>query len=284
MPEISVIIRAKNEEAAIGKTLESLSSQNSFLPFEVIVVDSGSTDRTVSIAESFNVRLLRMPPEIFSYGRALNRAISEARGSILCNLSAHCIPVTGRWLEALTAPIVQGAAQASFGRQVAVQGLNPWEEFYLETLFPPGGLCEGRVPFSNANCAFSREMWEKQKFDEELPRWEDYLWYLLAKDRYDFFYVPEASVRHSHPFSAQWIETMSFKDGRAAALIAKKYGIDIHGGKTSSVFSKIDLLLRDGIETARFFIRKGYWKPLLEIPRTKIRGYSAYWKGYRSVP
>ena len=51
-PLVSVIVPARNEEALLGRCLESLAAQTE-VDFEIIVVDDGSTDRTREIAQSF---------------------------------------------------------------------------------------------------------------------------------------------------------------------------------------------------------------------------------------
>ena len=64
-PEVSIIVPARNEEASLGPCLESLIAQTG-VPFEIIVVDDGSSDRTREIAQSFaGVRLISPgnPPE-----------------------------------------------------------------------------------------------------------------------------------------------------------------------------------------------------------------------------
>src|ERR1700687_1548083 len=52
IPEVSIIVPARNEEASLGACLESLTAQTG-VAFEIIVVDDGSTDRTRAIAQSF---------------------------------------------------------------------------------------------------------------------------------------------------------------------------------------------------------------------------------------
>lgn len=61
-PIVSIIVPARNEEACLETCLESLLDQRG-VPFEVIVVDDGSTDKTRKIAESFHsVRVMSAPP------------------------------------------------------------------------------------------------------------------------------------------------------------------------------------------------------------------------------
>src|SRR5205823_6231841 len=88
-PLISVVVRTYNEEAALPVLLDGLRSQRENR-FEVVVVDSGSTDRTREIAamcRDVNVRLVDL--ERFTYGRALNVGIEAARGRFVAFLSAH---------------------------------------------------------------------------------------------------------------------------------------------------------------------------------------------------
>jgi len=78
---ISVVIPALNEEAAIGATVAETSdvlTKAGLLPFEIIVVDDGSTDRTAIVAENAGARILRHPHNV-GYGRALKNGIENAK-------------------------------------------------------------------------------------------------------------------------------------------------------------------------------------------------------------
>ncbi|HEX6714963.1 MAG TPA: glycosyltransferase, partial [Thermoleophilaceae bacterium] len=72
-PSVSVIIRAKDEAAAIGEILDLvLAQQLDTGEVEVIVVDSGSTDGTLEIVRERAVQLIEIPSATFSFGGALN--------------------------------------------------------------------------------------------------------------------------------------------------------------------------------------------------------------------
>ena len=66
MPKTSIILRTKNEEKWVGECLKRLSEQT-YRDFEIIAVDSGSTDRTLEIVKNFDVKLFQIRPEEFSY-------------------------------------------------------------------------------------------------------------------------------------------------------------------------------------------------------------------------
>lgn len=102
----SIIIRAFNEDHQIGRLLYVISKQ--VLPngvtYEVILVDSGSTDATVAIAKSMGAKIVSIKKEEFSFGRALNVGCKAAKGDILLFASAHVYPVYTDWLEQMLKP------------------------------------------------------------------------------------------------------------------------------------------------------------------------------------
>ena len=64
----SIIIRAYNESQHLGRLLEGIKQQT-IQDVDVILVDSGSTDSTVEIAESYGARIVRIPSAEFTFGR-----------------------------------------------------------------------------------------------------------------------------------------------------------------------------------------------------------------------
>lgn len=278
---IALIIRTKNEENSIGRVLANIFSQKHADPIQIIIVDSGSSDRTLEIVSRYQVTTLHIPAEQFTYGYSLNYGIQHAQGDIVVCLSAHCIPCDDLWLSNLTAPIQQGKTHATFGRQVAVKGMNPFEEVSLSKHFPAQARKGARVPFSNANCAFLKTMWEEVHFDELIPGWEDYLWYLSSKDKYLFRYVPDACVIHSHPFSLTRIGRIACQDGSAFRRMQEQYGFNILE-RTSSLKSKADYVMKDLSSHTVFFLKQGYLRHLAILPFVKGYAYLNYWRGYHT--
>ncbi|MGI8467122.1 MAG: TIGR04283 family arsenosugar biosynthesis glycosyltransferase [Pyrinomonadaceae bacterium] len=86
-PEISIIIPTLNEEFSLRQTLDSLKVFGENI--EIIVVDGGSDDATVSIAQNYNVKILRVPR---GRGIQLQAGGNAASGEILWFLHADTIP------------------------------------------------------------------------------------------------------------------------------------------------------------------------------------------------
>lgn len=84
-PLVTAIMPAYNAEAFIAESLESLLAQD-YRPFEVVVVDDGSQDRTAEISESYDVMTIRAPHG----GRAVacNVALAAARGELVTAFDA----------------------------------------------------------------------------------------------------------------------------------------------------------------------------------------------------
>jgi len=284
MDNISIILRCKNEERSLKQTLEKVLCQKTDTPVEIIAVDSGSTDNTLEILRKHKISVLQISPEKFSYGRSLNLGISLAQGSVICNLSAHCPPADAWWLQRLTHPILSGETHAAFGRQIPVPGINPLEEAVLEKLFPAGTLIEPPFPFSNANCSFLKKMWQELKFDEDLPRLEDLLWYTLLKEHYRFRYCPEAVVYHSHFPDLRKIQEISFNDGLAKKMILKKYGRDLLNEAYPTCFAKMKHVFADIGSVLRYsHSRKKSFAETTRILLLKLRGCISFRKGYCSL-
>ena len=79
MPRLSVIVIALNQEANIGDCLASASFAD-----EIVVVDTGSTDRTVELARAYTDRVLNAPWQ--GFGRTKNYALDQARGEWVFSL------------------------------------------------------------------------------------------------------------------------------------------------------------------------------------------------------
>lgn len=205
--DVSIVIRAKNEAASIGEALSRIESQAFDGHYEIIVVDSGSSDGTLDIVRKHNARLIEIPQEEFSYGRALNIGIDQAKGKFIVILSAHCFPRDGSWLTSLTSDFQRADVAGIYGRQLSVGRLNPFEACRNELFFGPEKMMfrankkamMGRLHFSNSNAAIRRTVWEKFKFDDDAPWAEDILWQKQVTEAgFTIAYAPDAAVYHTH--------------------------------------------------------------------------------------
>jgi rhamnosyltransferase len=199
LPKISLIIRCFNEETHIGRLLTGVSRQTR-PPDEIIVVDSGSTDATLSIASAFGARVVAIPPERFSFGYALNVGLENTDADLSVFASAHVYPLYNTWIERLTAPFENDEVALTYGRQEVPPGAPFSEGRLFSHWFPPRSVERQRHPFcNNANAAIRKSQWEQDRFDEQLTGLEDLAWAKLAMEKgYAISYVAEAPIIHVH--------------------------------------------------------------------------------------
>jgi len=206
VPSVALIIRCFNEEKHIGRLLTGAARQTR-PPDEVIVVDSGSTDATLAIAQAFNVTAVSISPEDFSFGRALNLGVQAASGHDICLFaSAHVYPVYDTWVEHLVTPFERPEVALAYGRQETPPRGRYSEARLLGQWFPASSVSRQGHPFcNNANAAIRRRVWADLPYDEDLTGLEDLDWAKRAMQRgHSISYVAEAPVVHVHeePFSA----------------------------------------------------------------------------------
>lgn len=197
----SIVIRTYNEGKHIGALLKAIMDQE-WNPEdrEIVVVDSGSTDGTLQIAQCFPVRVVHIRKEDFSFGRSLNMGCAAATGEALVFVSGHCIPVTGSWLGDLVAPLGRDGVVYTYGGQIG-NGESYFSECQIfAKYFPP----ESRIPqdgyfCNNANSALLRSVWASRPFHEGLTGLEDmHLAKQLVGAGHRIGYVANAAVFHLH--------------------------------------------------------------------------------------
>lgn len=198
--EISIVIRTLNEERYLGELLEAISQQKCSFNHEVVLIDSGSTDKTLVIAQKYNCRILHITREEFSFGRSLNRACQASAGKYLILISGHCIPKDNLWMQNLIAPLSRGISDYVYGRQVGGPSTYWSESQIFDKYFPnTSQLPQDGFYCNNANSAINRESWEHYQFDEELTGLEDmHLAKRLVATGGSIGYVAEACVYHLH--------------------------------------------------------------------------------------
>ena len=216
---VSVVIRTLNEAAHLDELLTVIGSQvKDDFDVEVVIIDSGSTDGTLSIAESHGCRITFITKDQFSFGRSLNMGSDFARGDILVYVSGHCIPSENTWLKNLIKPIRDGSAGYSYGRQTGRDTTKYSEKKIFEKYFP----FESKIPqngffCNNANSAIDRKIWSEYKFDEQVTGLEDMeLAKRYCSQKGKVAYLAEACVYHSH--NETWNHTLRRYEREAIAL------------------------------------------------------------------
>lgn len=195
----SIVVRAYNEEKHIGRLLAGIAQQD-YPEVETILVDSGSSDRTVEIAQEYGVKLVTITPQEFTFGRSLNRGIEAASGEYIVIISAHCYPVYPDWLSELLAPLADPQVAISYGKQRGGVTNQYSEHQWFKQYFPDYSIPRQGHPYChNANSAIRRELWQQHPFNEALTGLEDLAWGSWAYENgYAISYAADAEIIHLH--------------------------------------------------------------------------------------
>ncbi|UZP66659.1 glycosyltransferase family 2 protein [Desulfovibrio mangrovi] len=198
MPNISVIVRSRNEERWISACLEGIRSQT--IESEIIVVDNASTDRTIEKAKCFSPKIIQLGGGAFRPGFAINEGIRASSGEFIAIISSHCIPVNEYWLENLLRNFETPEVLGVYGRQEPLPFTNDLDKRDLINVFGLDKKIQYKDPFfHNANSMIKRSTWEEHPFCENTLHIEDRIWtQQLLNGKNCIVYEPEASVYHYH--------------------------------------------------------------------------------------
>lgn len=175
-PQASVIVRTKDSGLTLGRTLELVRAQT--VPAEIVVVDSGSRDRTLSIAHALADRVVEIPAERFSFGRALNVGAAAADAPIHFALSSHVTPPDERWIERSLAQYTRADVAGTSGAPTLPASSQPLTMTFHQTL--DDALAAPYWGFSNTASSWRAAVWQQLPFDEDLQACEDKEWALRA--------------------------------------------------------------------------------------------------------
>ncbi len=269
-PQISIVLPVRNGARHLRRSLPAVFAQAA-PPFEVIVVDSGSTDRSLEICRKWPVRIIEIAPRDFNHGATRNLGASQARGEFLVFLVQDAVPADDRWLERLVAPLREQRMLAGtwshetpFPDQdprIAEGPAPPGLQIYSRRTVPdvrslPPWEAHAHYAFCDVSSCMRRSVWERFPF-RPLSFSEDTDWNrrILAAG-YEVAFVPDSVVHHSH-LDRPWL--YHFRRGYT----------DVH-----SLYAVLELTHRPRlVEAAARIFRTGYGF-LRETLRQGLRGSS----------
>ena len=230
MVRLSVILLTKNGEGDLKALLPALFEQQQTVPFEVIAVDSGSTDGTVELLKSYPVRVHQIPPESFHHARTRNLAARLATGELLIFLSQDAVPASALWLSKLISNFDDPRVGAVYGRQMPKPGSLLERQDTFDIIYgthrvvkdpsQSNGLGYRFYHFSDVNSAIRRTVWQETGFPEDLKVFEDIgIAKRILDSGWKIVYEPEAAVVHSHNHSTVGLFKRYFDIGYTLKLL-----------------------------------------------------------------
>lgn len=296
----TVFIPTYNGEVYLDEILRMLFKQKTEFEYEVLIMDSGSTDRTLSIIAKYqklhdNLRLETIPNTEFGHGRTRNLGAKLARGEFIVYLSHDAVPAHTRWLTEMLQPFdINEKVVAVFGKQDPRRHCFPLMKYDIQGVFSKLGPDHAGIAlyydgefikdkatrdfvafYSDVNSATRREFllnvipYRDVKYAEDQLFGED-----IIRAGYIKAYTPRGNVWHSNDMKLgeyryrMFDETMGLRRG----------GHKIASPSVKAIIKAIVLdnirILRDGQYGRK---RKLYWlvvNPLFHVER---------WRGIRKA-
>lgn len=204
----SIFIPTKNGADSIEKTLQSIFKQNE-KDFEVIIVDSGSTDETIQIIKKFPIRLYEIDQSEFTHGKTRNLAITYSSSEYIIFLSQDAIPKNNIWLEEIIEPFKNSKVAGVYSKQVPKSNARAYEVFFYKSYFGIDpkinslpNINPEKIFFSNASSAIRKEVLEKFPFNDGIIMSEDQEWSKrVLLGGFKTVYAPNSIVIHSHDYN-----------------------------------------------------------------------------------
>lgn len=220
-PYVSIILRSHNEAWALRETLPALAAQN-HKAWELIVIDSGSTDGSVELLHQFQPRhLVQIPHHEYNPARVMNQGMQLAASDIGIFLNADATPQGADWLGPLAAALMDPRVAAVFGRQIPRPHCQAVFAHDYERCFgPERESTKWEHFFSMASSGIRKDIWAIRGFNHRMQYSEDDEYTRWCKAHsYGVVYVPESVVMHSHNYTAAQARMRSFGEGRARAAL-----------------------------------------------------------------
>lgn len=225
MKKISIIIRSYNESKHLPKLLFGLKKQDYKIE-ETILVDSGSEDNTVKIAEQAGLKIVHIDKKDFTFGRSLNFGCKNAKGEILVFISAHCYPKYQDWLRQLIKPFDNIEVGMVYGKQRGTEISNYSELQLFKKLYPSHQPNKMRWFANNANSAIRKSLFNKIQFDEHLSGCEDIDYAKkISRLNYETRYSSQATIYHIHEESFKQISNRFYREMIALKKIFEDFYI-----------------------------------------------------------
>jgi len=284
-PFVSIVMRSFNEAWALRRTLPALREQD-WKNWELIVIDSGSTDGSVQLIQQAAPRhFIQIRPQDYNPARVMNHGMKLASSEYVVFLNADATPQGSRWLRPLAMALQQPRIAAVFGQQIPRPDCHAvFAHDYARCFGPSRESARWEHFFSMVSSGLRKDIWAQRGFLETMQYSEDdeYTRWCRAQG-FGIEYSPESVVMHSHNYTPAQAYKRSFGEARALAAVWTRPQSEISWPRTVLLG-----WINDARRDFQFCLRQ---KRLPEWPhaakirwqqrRAKLDGFRDGWKFYR---
>jgi rhamnosyltransferase len=241
-PEASVVIPTFQAGPGFDELLRRLFSQKTDFGYEVIVIDSGSTDGTAELAARHGASVHRIDQGEFDHGATRNLGAALSSGRYVGFLVQDALPRDDYWLAAMVENLEADETVAGvYGRQIPNPDSSPLTRALMQDWptsgqerreqYSGGPESYGALPpatrrslavFDNVSSCISRPVWQRIPF-QRTGFGEDIRWgKATIEPGYKLIYEPRSAVLHSHERGALYDLRRHYADG---LLLQELFGL-----------------------------------------------------------
>ncbi len=208
----SIIIPTYNAQKYLVKLLNKIKNQ-SLADYELIIIDSSSSDKTVEIAKKYTDNVIIIPQSEFDHGGTRAKAAQIAKGEILVFLTQDALPLDNNTIENIVNVFKNTKVGAAYGRQLSYEETNLFGKHLREFNYSENSYTRDKKNIkefglktaflSDSFAAYRRSSLESVGwFKNGLILGEDtYVGAKMILAGYSLAYVSSAKVYHSHSYS-----------------------------------------------------------------------------------
>lgn len=216
--DVTIAVPLFNGEEFLEELLTAVFAQKTALKYEVLIIDSGSSDRSLDIIVQFpKIRLHQINNKEFGHGKTRNLAVGLAKGDFVVFLTQDAVPSHDQWLDYMIEPFsLNDKIGCVFGRQIPRPHCFVSLKREVDAVFKPladaGSISIQRKDklttdlgitnnfLSDVNSAVRKSIHQKVPFQDLNYAEDQALGIDMLEAGYLKAYAPLGSVNHSHDY------------------------------------------------------------------------------------
>ncbi|MEY4769090.1 MAG: hypothetical protein RL637_1729 [Pseudomonadota bacterium] len=302
IPEVSVIIPTYNGGELFKKVLDRVLQQKAPWKYEILVIDSSSTDGSAEYSLSHPQIVTHIIPKAeFQHGKTRNLGVELARGQYVAFITQDALPVSEYWLYYLiTALKKYPKAAGVFGKHLPWSDASPFMKRDLVNHFKgfdQQKICVSRFTdvklyekadegwlsflrfYSDNNSALRKQIWQSIPYPE-IEFGEDQAWAKkIIAAGYDKVYSPHGLVYHSHNYDE---ESQFYRAYEEFTFFKNEFGLMLEKVNREVMLTELQALnTRDVLYANTHLINEAELEKQLKVNRGYILGKFAVYIGDR---
>ena len=294
---VTVVLLTKNPGSIFKQVMSSVLEQDFPSAYDILVVDSGSTDGTIEYVKSLpRVRLVEIPASEFGHGKTRNYAVSLCDSDFVAMLTHDATPSSTKWLANLVQPALEDPRIAGvFGRHFAYQEACIYTKLELDQHFDnlahyplvskaddphrysnDEGWRQLLHFFSDNNALVRKEVWQSIPYPN-VDFAEDQIWAKnIIEAGWKKAYADNAAVYHSHDYTLIDRFRRSFDESYALLRLFSYNLCPTLGHLFKNLYA---LVRRDLIQAKNHGYFKAHFYSVLNMPFDHFMRLFGHWLG-----